>query len=50
MSTFTEKNKVTATLLDGPNDLKAETKTSFVLSQEAATAAAAKKAKESKSE
>ena len=49
MSTFTETNKVTATLLDGPTDLKSETKTSFVLTQEAA-AKAAKEAEKAKSE
>ena len=49
MSTFTETNKVTYTLLDGPTDLTSQTKTSFVIAQEAAEAAAeaAKKAKES---
>ena len=50
MSTFTEKNKVTAPSLDGPNDLRPVVKTSFIRTQDAAAAAAAaaaKKAKES---
>jgi len=46
MSTFTEVNNIKATPLDGPNDL-VETKSSFVLAQEAAAKAAEEKAKES---
>ena len=40
MSTFTNNNKITAPLLDGPNDLKPEVKTTFIKTQEAAAAAA----------
>tara|TARA_R100001198_G_C5115843_1_gene141035 strand:- start:483 stop:638 length:156 start_codon:yes stop_codon:yes gene_type:complete len=51
MSTFTEKHKIAANLLDGPSDLKPQTKTSFVLSQEVSAVVekpAPKKPKESK--
>ena len=43
MSSFTVNNKITAPLLDGPNDLKPEVKTTFVKAQEAAVEAAKKK-------
>ena len=39
MSTFTEINNVKTTPLDGPNDLKPQTKTSLILQQEAAAKA-----------
>ena len=48
MSSFTEKNKNAEASLDGPNDLKPEVKTTFIIQKEAAEAAA--KEKESKSE
>ena len=39
MSTITDANGTTAAPLDGPNDLKPQTKTSFILQQEAAAKA-----------
>ena len=44
MSTFTDKYSLNKPALDGPNDLKSEVKTSYIIQQEAA-AEAAKKAK-----
>ena len=49
MSTFTEVNNIKATPLDGPNDL-VETKSSFVLAQEAAAKAAEEAKKEEETE
>ena len=46
MSSFTNKNGNAQASLDGPNDLKPEVKTSFIIQQEAAE----KAAEESKSE
>ena len=46
MSSFTEKHKSGLPSLDGPNDLKPEVKTSFIIQKEAAE----KAAEESKSE
>ena len=40
MSSFTEKHKSALPSLDGPNDLKPEVKTSFIIQKEAAEAAA----------
>ena len=45
MSTFTEVNKLGEPALDGPNDLRPEVKTSWILAKEAAEAAAKAKAK-----
>ena len=47
MSSFTDKNKNAEASLDGPNDLKPEVKTTFIIQKEAAEAA---KESESKSE
>ena len=47
MSSFTEKHKSGLPSLDGPNDLKPEVKTTFIIQKEAAEAA---KESESKSE
>jgi len=47
MSTFTDKYSLNKPALDGPNDLKSEVKTSYIIEQEAA-AEAAKKAEEAK--
>ena len=46
MSSFTNKHNMGQPSLDGPNDLKPEVKTSFIIQQEAAE----KAAEESKSE
>ena len=40
MSSFTENNKNAEASLDGPNDLKPEVKTSFIIQKEAAEKAA----------
>ena len=46
MSSFTEKNKNAEASLDGPNDLKPEVKTSFIIQKEAAEAAASEESDE----
>ena len=43
MSSFTDKNGNAEASLDGPNDLKPEVKTSYIIQKEAAEAAAKEK-------
>tara|TARA_R100000781_G_scaffold106357_1_gene70371 strand:+ start:267 stop:419 length:153 start_codon:yes stop_codon:yes gene_type:complete len=43
MSTFTEKQKIVSTPLDGPSDLKPKVKTTIVIQQEAEPDKKAKK-------